>query len=180
MQCPVWHVGCSTARNGQLRSHKTTAGQEGGQLLLHQQPGHTSPKTCSAMCRSVMMCAGAAAVRPQTEHFGCRAEGDWKKQGEMETKLHWISWMQPPVHHHTGDRRALPALWDNRAQGLQRGGWCGKIESAEFLKPSGIFSKVPEAGGSADIAGVQCQGPREQETWAAHKQIPFSSRVNAS
>lgn len=132
-------------------------------------------KLCHAM-----MCAGAAAVRPQTEHFGCRAERDCKKQGELETKLHWLSWMQPPVHHHTGDRRALPALWDNRAQGLQRNGWFGMIESAEFLKPSGIRPAVPGAGGTADIAGVQCQGPREQETWAAHKQILFSSRVNAS
>lgn len=49
--------------------------------------------------------------------------------------------------------------------------------SLQFLRPSGIRPAVPGAG---DIAGVQGQGPREQEIWAAHKQISFSSRVNAS
>lgn len=62
--------------------------------------------------------------------------------------------MQPPVHHHTGDRRALPALWDNRAQGLQSAGSFGMVESAEFLKPSGIRPAAPWARGSVDIAEV--------------------------
>lgn len=115
--------------------------------------------------------AGAAAVRPQTEHFGCRAEGDCKKQGELETKLHWTSWMQPPVHQHTGDRTALPALWDNRAQGLQSDGWFGMIESAEFLKSSGIRPAVPERGAVQTLQGYSAR---------AHGNRKPGQRINKS
>lgn len=73
------------------------------------------------MCRSVMICAGVTQLLEQLQlgHgqsiLGAEQRGTARSR-EMETKPHWTSWIQPPVHHHTGDRKALPALWDNRAR----------------------------------------------------------------
>lgn len=124
---PVQYMGCSYSQEWPARTlqgHGWAGGWAAAALPAADREWEAQPNPENELCHMQLdLCwgnpaAGPASVGARTKHFGCKAAGDCEEQAELKTKLHQTSWMRPPLHHPTGDERALLVLWGDEAQGF--------------------------------------------------------------